>query len=364
MDGNQLQLQKIRAEIDIIDEQIQKLISDRAKLACKTAQLKKSLDMDASCFRPEREADILRRVISRNQGPLGGKEMARLFREIMSACLALETPLTVSYLGPEGTFTEAAVLKHFGLSVNARSVTGISDIFRNVEEGLAHYGVVPVENSIEGAITHTLDEFFNTSLQICGEVELAIHHHLLSSNSAIANIDRVYAHPQALAQCRKWLDTHLEASCERIPVNSNGEAAQRAVNELNCAAIAGERAQKIYNLQCLASYIEDNPRNTTRFLIIGTQKITSSGNDKTSLLISGPNQPGLLYSLLRPLAENQISMTHLESRPSRCGQLWEYTFFIDLEGHQDSPSMVDALSELKKQASFFKLLGSYPKAVL
>ncbi|BAW80236.1 chorismate mutase [Candidatus Nitrosoglobus terrae] len=362
IDSNQ-QLQHVRARIDILDEQIQQLINERAGLACEIAQIKQALGLGESYFRPEREAEVLRRVLARNHGPISGQEMARLFREIMSACLALEAPLTVAYLGPEGTFTEDATLKHFGRSVKTRSVITISEIFREVEADIADYGVVPVENSTEGAVTSTLDQFLISPLQICGEVELRIHHHLLSKNEMISEIKRLYAHQQTLAQCQGWLNTHM-LGCEHIAVSSNAEAARRVRNELDgCAAIASSRAQEIYGLQLLAANIEDEPRNTTRFLVIGSQSVVSSGNDKTSLLISGPNRPGLLYNLLRPLVDNGISMTRLESRPSRRG-LWEYVFFIDIEGHQNDSKVAIALAALKEQASFLKLLGSYPRAVI
>ncbi|QBQ54856.1 prephenate dehydratase [Nitrosococcus wardiae] len=361
MDDSQ-QLQQVRARIDALDEQIQRLLNERAELARQTAQIKQAAGLGENCFRPEREAEILRRVIARNPGPLSGQEMARLFREIMSACLALETPLMIAYLGPEGTFTEAAALKHFGHSVKTRPLIAIDEIFREVEAGTAHYGVVPVENSTEGAVTHTLDQFLISPLQICGEVELRIHHHLLSRNKALTEVSRLYAHQQTLAQCREWLDAHL-AGCERIPVGSNAEAARRAGNESGCAAIASDRAREIYGLQALATNIEDEPGNTTRFLVIGSQAVVPSGNDKTSLLLSGPNRSGLLYDLLRPLADNEISMTRLESRPSR-RKLWEYVFFIDVEGHMEDPKVATALATLKDQASFLKLLGSYPRAVI
>ncbi|KFI23955.1 prephenate dehydratase [Nitrosococcus oceani] len=356
------QLQEIRARIDALDEQLQCLINERAELARQTAQIKQAAGLGENCFRPEREAEILRRVIARNQGPLSGQEMARLFREIMSACLALETPLVIAYLGPEGTFTEAAALKHFGHSVKTQPFMAIDEVFREVEAGTAYYGVVPVENSTEGAVTHTLDRFLVSPLQICGEVELRIHHHLLSRNQTIAEVNRLYAHQQTLAQCREWLDAHL-AGCERIPVSSNGEAARRAGDESGCAAIASDRAREIYGLHALATNIEDEPGNTTRFLVIGSQAVVASGNDKTSLLVSGPNRSGLLYDLLSPLAEYGISMTRLESRPSR-RQLWEYVFFIDVEGHIDDSNLTTALATLKERASFLKLLGSYPRAVI
>lgn len=361
MDHHQ-QLYQIRASIDALDEQIHHLINERAELARETAQLKQAAGVGENCFRPEREAEILRRVIERNQGPLSSEEIARLFREIMSACLALETPLKIAYLGPEGTFTEIATLKHFGHSVKTEPLITIDEVFREVESGAAHYGVVPVENSTEGAVTHTLDRFLVSPLQICGEVELRIHHHLLSLSKTTAEVSRLYAHQQSLAQCREWLDTHL-ARCERIPVNSNAEAARRAANEPNCAAIASNRAREIYQLQALAANIEDEPGNTTRFLIIGLQAVVSSGNDKTSLLVSGPNRSGLLYDLLRPLADNGISMTRLESRPSRRA-LWDYVFFIDLEGHIEETRVATAMAALETQASFLRLLGSYPRAVV
>lgn len=360
--NHQQQLHQVRASIDALDEQIRRLINERAMLARETARIKQAFNLGENCFRPEREAEVLQRVIARNQGPLSDKEIARLFREIMSACLALETPLKVAYLGPEGTFTEGAALKHFGHSVTTRPLITIDEVFREVEAGSAHYGVVPVENSTEGAITHTLDRFLVSPLRICGEVELRIHHHLLSLSETMAKVSRLYAHQQSLAQCRRWLDAHL-AGCERIPVNSNAEAARRAANEPDCAAIAGDRAREIYGLQALATNIEDEPGNTTRFLVIGSQTVVPGGNDKTSLLVSGPNRSGLLYDLLRPLAENGISMTRLESRPSRRA-LWDYVFFIDLEGHIEDCKVAAAVAALKAQASFLKLLGSYPRAVI
>jgi chorismate mutase/prephenate dehydratase len=361
MDDNQ-QLRQVRMRIDALDEQIQRLLNERAGLASETARIKQAAGLGENCFRPEREAEILRRVIARNQGPLSGQEMARLFREIMSACLALETALTIAYLGPAGTFTEAAALKHFGHSVKTRPLIAIDEVFREVEADTAHYGVVPVENSTEGAVTHTLDRFLVSPLHICGEVELRIHHHLLSTSKTIIEVNRLYAHQQTLAQCREWLDTHL-TGCERIPVSSNAEAARRAGNEPGCAAIASDRAREIYGLRALATNIEDEPGNTTRFLIIGSRAVIQSGNDKTSLLVSGPNRPGLLYDLLRPLVENGISMTRLESRPSR-RKLWDYVFFIDIEGHRNDSKVAAALAALKEQASFLKLLGSYPRAII
>ena len=354
-------LKAIRARIDGLDEQIQALISERARCAQEVAALKNGSDA-ASFYRPEREAEVLRRVIARNQGPLGGEEMARLFREIMSACLALEQPLCIAYLGPEGTFTQVAALKHFGHSVSTVAHNAIDEVFRDVEAGACHYGVVPVENSTEGVVTHTLDMFLNSPLKIVGEVQLRIHHNLLGRVDGLSSIQRVYAHQQALAQCREWLDENL-AGIERIAVSSNAEAARRVTTETNAAAIASREAANIYGLRAIASNIEDEPDNTTRFLVIGREAVARSGRDKTSLLVSAPNRPGALHDLLAPFAEHGISMTRIESRPSRRG-VWEYVFFVDIEGHSTDAAVGKALGELGAAAAMLKVLGSYPRAVL
>lgn len=356
-------LESLRARIDELDDQLLTLISRRAALAQEVARVKEALGNGGSCYRPEREAAILRKVIGANPGPLSGEEVARLFRELMSACLALEQPLTVAYLGPEGTFTQMAALKHFGHSVGTMALNAIDEVFREVEAGACNYGVVPVENSIEGVVNHTLDMFLNSPLQICGEVALRIHHHLLGAEGLQPEaVRRVYAHQQALAQCREWLDSHVPG-CERIAVSSNAEAARIVAQESGVAAIAGETAAGIYSLSVLASNIEDEPDNTTRFLVIGRQGVPPSGSDKTSLLVSGPNRPGLLYELLEPLASKGISMTRLESRPSRRA-LWEYVFFIDIEGHAEDPGVAAALAQLRGEAYVLKVLGSYPRAAL
>ena len=354
-------LKAIRERIDALDEQIQSLISERARCAQAVAELKNGGDAP-SFYRPEREAEVLRKVIARNTGPLSGEEMARLFREIMSACLALEQPLRIAYLGPEGTFTQADALKHFGHSVNTVAHNAIDEVFRDVEAGSSHYGVVPVENSTEGVVTHTLDMFLNSPLKIVGEVQLRIHHNLLGRLDGLAAVKRVYAHQQALAQCREWLDEHL-ANVERVAVSSNAEAARRVTTEKDAAAIASREAANIYGLRLLASNIEDEPDNTTRFLVIGRESIARSGRDKTSLLVSAANRPGALHDLLAPFADNGISMTRIESRPSRRG-VWEYVFFVDIEGHTADDGVAKALEELGAAAAMLKVLGSYPRAVL
>lgn len=355
-------LNDFRARIDAIDAEIQDLISQRARLAQEVGQAKRAKGESVEFYRPEREAQILRRVIERNEGPLSGEEMARLFREIMSACLALEDAMRIAFLGPEGTFTQAAALKHFGHSVSTVPMATIDEVFREVEAGSAHYGVVPVENSTEGVINHTLDMLFNSPLRICGEVELRIHHYLMSKAGEPGAIRRIYSHSQSFAQCREWLDAHL-SGVERIDLSSNAEAARRAAEEPDAAAVAGLTAAELYDLPILAPNIEDHPNNTTRFLILGRGAAPAGGEDKTSLLVSTRNKPGALFKLLEPLSRHGVSMTRIESRPSRQG-IWEYVFYLDIDGHVSDPKVAAALAELENEASLFKVLGSYPKAVL
>jgi len=365
-----LQLQELRQRIDAIDERIGELISDRAKCAQAVADVKKELLSSAgpesspkSFYRPEREAQILRKAMERNQGPLSNEEMARLFREIMSACLALEQPVKVAFLGPEGTFTQQAALKHFGHSAVALPFSAIDEVFREVEAGAVHYGVVPVENSTEGVVNHTLDNFMTSNLKICGEVELRIHQNLLISDvTSVENISRIYSHAQSLAQCRKWLDAHYPKA-ERVAVNSNAEAAKRLKGEWNAAAIAGGMAAELYGLKILAEKIEDEPDNSTRFLIIGTESVPASGDDKTSLVVAMRNEPGALHNLLEPFHRHNIDLTRVESRPSRTGA-WTYVFFIDFSGHAQDSQVSEVLKEVASRAADVKLLGSYPKAVL
>ena len=356
-------LQQLREEIDRLDAEIQALISARARCAQHVAEVKKAEDPDAVFYRPEREAQVLRSVMERNQGPLDNEEMARLFREIMSACLALEQPVRVAYLGPEGTFTQAAALKHFGHSCVAVPMSAIDEVFREVAAGAVNYGVVPVENSTEGVVNHTLDNFMDSTVRICGEVELRIHHHLLVADvTRRDSISRIYSHAQSLAQCRKWLDAHYPAA-ERIAVSSNAEAARRIAGEWNAAAIAGDMAAEMYNLTRLYEKIEDMPDNSTRFLIIGTQHVPLSGDDKSSIIVAVRNKPGALYNLLAPFHRHGIDLTRVETRPSRTG-VWSYVFFIDFIGHEDDPVIRSVLDEVSEQAANLRVLGSYPRAVL
>jgi len=359
---DQAELEDLRTRIDDIDARLLALISERAKLAAEVARVKGQHLDNNGFYRPEREAQVLRSIIEKNEGPLSEEEIARLFREIMSACLALEQVLKIAYLGPEGTFTQSAALKHFGHSVTTTALASIDQVFREVESGACQYGVVPVENSIEGVVNHTLDMLINSALLICGEVELRIHHHLLSNEDDIKKVNKIYSHQQSLAQCRGWLDTQL-LQAERIAVNSNAEAARLASEEISTAAIAGEIASDYYNLPILVSNIEDEPDNTTRFLIIGRHDTLPSGTDKTSLLFSTPNKPGALHDMLACFAENNVSMTRIESRPSR-QSMWDYVFFVDVEGHAKDEQVAAALEKLKENAAMVKLLGSYPQAVL
>ena len=356
-------LEQLREQIDGLDEQLQGLLNKRAELAKKVADVKMATDGDAVFYRPEREAQVLRQVKERNTGPLDGETIARLFREIMSACLALEQRLKVAFLGPEGTFTQQAALKHFGHAVESISLAAIDDVFREVASGAAHYGVVPVENSTEGVINHTLDSFMESPLKICGEVDLRIHHHLmLSEHTQLDKITRIYSHQQTLAQCRKWLDTNMPR-VERIAVSSNAQAARRLKDEWNAAAIAGDIAADLYDLKILHRNIEDTPDNTTRFIIIGHEEVPPSGEDKSSLLVRMKNRPGALYHVLKPFKDAGVDLTRVESRPSRSGN-WSYVFFIDFEGHRDDENVQAVLAALEREALDVRLLGSYPRAVL
>jgi chorismate mutase/prephenate dehydratase len=357
----------MRARIDALDARLHSLINDRARLAQQVGADKHASGKTADFYRPEREAQVLRMAVERNQrehGPLRDAEIARLFREIMSACLAQEKPLKVAYLGPEGTYTQTAVLKHFGHSVRALALPSVTEVFQDVAAGSADFGVVAIENSTEGTVTNTLDNFLNSTLHICGEVELRIHHNLMGQMQQFKKILRVCAHAQALAQCRAWLDEHLPHA-ERVAVSSNAEGARRARDESGTAAIAGETAAEVYGLSLLAQAIEDRPDNSTRFLVIGRKILAPSGNDKTTLLVAPPHSEnsGALLSLLEPLARHKVSMTRIESRPSGKGK-WQYVFFLDLQGHSEDTNVARALKILRARTTLCRVLGSYPRAVL
>ncbi len=352
-------LEELRAEIDALDERLVELLNRRAHLALDVAAAKED-DRAATLYRPEREARVLERVKALNKGPLPDEEIARLVREVMSACLALESPLTVACLGPEGTFTEAAALKHFGQSVQLTLLGAIDQVFREVSADASQYGVVPVENSVEGAVNHTLDRLLVSDLKVCGEVTLRIRQQLLSHAQQLDAIEIVYSHEQSLAQCRHWLDANL-AQARRVPVASNAAAVVNAGKDARSAAIAGERAGQIHGLPVLRKNIEDNLDNTTRFLVLGKEAPPPSGNDKTSVLFAMPSTPGSLLNMLACFADHGVNMTRIESRPSRQG-MWEYVFFVDINGHAQDEQVKLALSELRAKAAMVKLLGSYPAA--
>lgn len=360
---NTTSLAELRQQIDQVDQHIHQLLNQRAKLAEGVAKAKFAEEVNPVFYRPEREAQVLRNVMARNTGPLSDETVARIFREIMSACLALEAPQTIAFLGPQGTFTEAAAIKHFGHQAITRPLATIDEVFREVEAGSAHYGVVPVENSSEGVVNHTLDCFIASNLYVIGEVELRIHHQfLVAPNTKQDSISKIYAHQQTLAQCRKWLDAHYPG-VERVALNSNAEAARRIKSEWHSAAIAGEIAAELYDLKILHTNIEDNPSNTTRFLIIGRDEVPASGVDKTSLLISAHDRAGALIEILAPFATHQISLTSIETRPA-LPEKWAYVFFIDLLGHISEPHVKAALDEIKPIVKELRVLGSYPRAVL
>ncbi|MFT6876513.1 MAG: chorismate mutase/prephenate dehydratase [Granulosicoccus sp.] len=353
----------LREEIDGLDLQIQALLNARAKAALKVADVKlaETNGQAVDFYRPEREAQILKKVAFRNEGPMGDASVQRIFREIISASLALEEPMRVAYLGPEGTYSHAAADRHFGHAVETVPEAGIAEIFSSVEAGRVHFGVVPVENSTEGAVNLTLDLLTQTSLRVCGELSMRIQHCLMSQSDSIAEIEAVHAHPQALAQCWAWLNANLP-NAERVSESSNAAAAKLALKKPKIAAIAAETAAELYGLNILMKAIEDEKNNTTRFLIIGGQDVPPSGDDSTLMLVAAPHRPGGLRRLLQPLEDAGVSMTRIESRPSRVG-LWEYVFFIDVDGHQSDATLAPVLKELRELAPLVKVLGSYPSAL-
>lgn len=351
------ELLNLRNQIDHLDEEILARLAQRATCAQRIGVIKQG-----NLYRPEREAQVLRRLADANPGPLPDAAVQTIFREIMSACLALEQPLKVAYLGPAGTFSESASRKHFGSAPNFLPLSTIDDVFRAVEAGNVDYGVVPVENSTEGAVGGTLDLLLANPLKICGEVKLRIHQQLLSRADGIGAAKRLYSHAQSLAQCHEWLNRNL-ASLPRVPVASNAEAARLAAEDPESCAIAGEAAAELYGLKVLAANIEDDPNNTTRFLVIARHDAGPSGSDRTSLVCSATNRPGAMHALLEPFARHGVSMTKLQSRPARSG-LWEYVFYVDIEGHQDEAPVAAALKELNERAAFVKVLGSYPVAAI
>ncbi len=354
-------LAELRERIDAVDTQILQLINQRARYAEEVAKTKLAQGESGSFYRPDRESLVLRRIQDLNPGPLSNETTMRFFRELMSACLALEKPLDVAFLGPEGTFSQQATFKHFGHAVKTVPVTSINAVFHAVENDSCAFGVVPIENSTEGVISQTLDCLLTSTLQICGEVKIRVQQNLLTHAKELHELTDIYSHTQSLAQCRQWLETHLP-NARQTPVSSNAEAARLVADNLSAGAIAGVIAAEIYDLPILAANIEDDINNTTRFIIIGKQLATLTGHDKTTIVVSTDNQAGALYRMLEPFAKASVDMLSIESRPSRQG-LWDYVFFIDIAGHSENKNVAQAISELKTKVSMFKRLGSYPQAV-
>ncbi len=355
-------LPEIREEIDRIDVELLALLTARAQCSLQVADLKKAADGDdVTFYRPEREAQILRRMAALNEGPLSDETVTRFYREIISSSLALEEPMTVAYLGPEGTFTHAAAIKHFGSSVMLEPCESIDLIFRAVEVGDARFGVVPVENSTEGMINHTLDMLITSDLLISGESRLRIEHNLLGNLDDFSQANSVHAHPQSLAQCRNWLAANLPGA-ELVNASSNAAAAERVHGLDRAVAIASVAAAERYQLSVLQHNIEDVTNNTTRFFVVGKQAVPPSGNDSTSLLVSASHKPGGLRRMLTPFEDAGISLTRIESRPSK-NNLWEYYFLIDLDGHQEDPVLATILKELASETHLMRVLGSYPSAL-
>jgi chorismate mutase / prephenate dehydratase len=362
--GSQAQLERLRQRIDLLDGEILTLLNERARCALEVAEVKQAASGDAApvFYRPEREAQVLRNIAAKNSGPLSDEKVMQVYRQIMSACLALEEPLKVAYLGPEGTFTQLATLKQFGHAVLGMPMITVDDVFREVAAENCNYGVVPVENSTEGVVSHTLDNFLSSSLRICGEVELRIHHHLMvAPGTDPAKITKIYAHQQTFGQCRRWLDGHYPR-IPRMTATSNAEAARLTLVEEGAAAIAGEIAAETYGLTVLSKKIEDESDNTTRFIVVGREVVGPSGKDKTSIMVSTHNQPGALYKLLEPFHRHDVSLTSIETRPSRTG-MWSYVFFIDFEGHAQDEIVAQVISEIDSDALEVKMLGSYPRAI-
>jgi len=357
-DSLQDQLKPLRERIDAIDAQILELLSQRARAALDVGEVKHAAAADGPVLRPEREAEVIRRLQQMNPGPFPRDAVASVWTEIISACRGLERGMTVAYLGPRGSFSEQAALEHFGHAVQPLPCSSFDEVFRAVEAGQAEVGMVPVENSTEGAVNRNLDLLLNTPLKILGERSLDIRHCLMTQSGSMDGITTVAAHPQALAQCQAWLNRHYPG-LDRVAEASNSEAARVAAGNPAIAAIAGESAAPAWNLQIVAAGIQDDPNNRTRFLAVGDIQPLSSGRDKTSLILAVPNRAGAVYDMLAPLAANGVSMTRFESRPARTGQ-WEYYFYVDVQGHRDDPQVARALADLQAQVAFIKVLGSYP----
>lgn len=350
-----MSLKKLRSKIDYLDRQIIQLLNARAKVTLAVAKEKNK--SGRSIYAPEREKEVLNKLVFLSKGPLSQKALEAVYREIMSASLALEKPLKIAYMGPQASFSNLAALKRFGSQVSYLACGSISDVFSEVEGGRADYGVVPVENSIEGAVTHTLDMLVDSDLKICSQIILDVAHNLLA-NCPKDKIKRVYSNPQVLGQCRIWLQENLPGA-EQAEVSSTTRAAQLAAKEKNSAAIGSALAAQVYKLKVIARDIEDSPHNITRFFVLGKTEAGKTGGDKTSILFSIKDKVGALHNMLIPFKKYKINLTKIESRPSK-KRAWDYYFFVDLEGHIQEPRVQKALRELESKCKFLKILGSYP----
>jgi len=350
-----MNLKKLRSKIDVLDRQIIRLLNSRAKVAGDISGLKRG--QGRSVYSPEREREVLKKLALLNKGPMSACALESIYREIMSASLSAHTPLRVAYMGPEASFSNLAALKKFGSQVDYLACNSIAEVFLEVERGNADYGVVPVENSIEGAISYTLDMFVDSDLKICSQIALDVSHNLLA-NCPKNKIQRIYSNPQVFGQCRIWLQKNLpEAEC--IEVSSTTRAAQIAASQKNSACIASSLAAKIYKLDVIAADIEDSPHNITRFMVIGASEVPKTGKDKTSILFSIKDSVGALHDMLVPFKEYKINLTKIESRPSK-KKAWDYYFYVDMQGHIAEPRVKKAIDELENKCKFLKILGSYP----
>ncbi len=354
-----MDLATLRQQIDDIDDRILELLNERARLVGQVASLKERLQVPF--YVPSRERQIVDRLAEKNPGPFPTEAVRPVFQEIFSACLSLERVQKVAYLGPEATFTHMAVKRQFGLSARTIPVGTIAGVFEEVERGRADFGVVPVENSAEGVVNHTLDTFVDSNLKISAEIVLKISHCLLlRPDLEVAKVERVYSHPQALAQCRRWLGANLPRATV-VEASSTAEAARLAREDARGAAIGSEMAGRFYELAVARRNIEDMEQNVTRFLVIGTKQAEPTGNDKTSVLLAVGDEPGMLYRVLEPFSRRGVNLSKIESRPSR-KKAWEYVFFVDIDGHQKDEPVRAALAEVEPACMSMKVLGSYPKA--
>ena len=352
-------LKDLRAEIDRLDDEILSLLNRRAQAVVEVGKIKSERNL--RFYVPEREVEILRRISAANPGPFPNDALKAVYREIISASLSLEKPLSVAFLGPRATFTHLACLKHFGESAGYLPQINVSEVFDAVERGVADFGVVPIENSSEGIVSNTLDMFVDHNLQICGEILVEVAHDLLSVTGDLEHVKKVYSHPHAISQCRGWLERNLR-SIPVFDVESTGRAAELAADDPSSAAIAGEAAAKIYGLKSIRKRIQDNTNNVTRFIIIGKIAPKRTGNDKTSILFAARDEVGALHLMLEPFAKYQVNLTKIESRPVKT-KAWEYLFFLDMEGHISAEPVAKAVDELRTRAQYLKILGSYPRAI-